>query len=107
MKILGNVINLIFINIFTAEEIEIQKNYVTTKQKQDLEWSFSNSRFIPGWYMGESNQINIYYPTSAVKSYVVKQKLFWVFTELIEFGILVSKTSSLQIYRSGLGLLDQ
>ena len=58
--------------------------------------------------MGESNQINIYYLTSAVKSYVVKQTLFWVFTdELIEFDKLVSKTSSLQTYRSGLGLLDQ
>ena len=58
--------------------------------------------------MGESNQINIYYLTSSVKSYVMKQKLFWVFTnELIEFGKLVFKTSSLQTYRSGLGLSDQ
>lgn len=40
MKILQNVINSIFINIFTEEETEIQKNYATTRQKQGLEWSF-------------------------------------------------------------------
>lgn len=37
MKILQNVINSIFINIFTEEETEIQKNYATTRQKQGLE----------------------------------------------------------------------
>ena len=64
---------------------------MTTRQKNNLKLSLSNYYITLGGYVGENNQINIHYLTSAGMGYVGKQKLLLVFPNelVVEFAILV------------------
>lgn len=82
------------------------REIVTTRQKQDLKLIPSDSKIHTCMIYRRKYEMHIHYLTSAVTKLCRKTKITFTNELVVEFGRLVSEPY-LQIYRSGVALLDR